>query len=89
MSWLYCSSGFRMRGNSPSVPSYSGFQPFMMMPLGTYTNAMRTGGFVVVAEASAGTIASRNGSATAVPMPRRNVRLGRDFLVIMVELAPC
>src|SRR5580658_1045972 len=60
----------------------------MMMPLGTYTKAMRTGGFELRVAASAGAIASRNGSATAVPRPRRNVRLGRNFLVIIVELAP-
>ncbi len=38
--------------------------------------------------ASAGTMASRKGSATAVPMPRRKVRLGRDLRVIIVELSP-
>src|ERR1035438_5946032 len=59
-----------------------------MMPLGTYTKAIRTGAFERVA-ASAGTMASRKGSATAVPMPRRNVRRGKDFLVIIVELPLC
>src|ERR1700728_651508 len=56
----------------------------MMMPLGTYTNAMRTGGLVLRTAAIAGTIASRNGSATVVPMPLRNARLGKAFLVIII-----
>src|SRR5579863_7261059 len=45
---------------------------------------MRTGAFEASARASAGTIASRNGSATAVPMPRRNVRLGSDLRVRII-----
>ena len=44
----------------------------MMMPLGTYTIAMRTG--ALGAADIAGAMASRNGSATAAPMPCRNVR---------------
>ena len=31
--------------------------------------------------ANAGTMESSSGSATAAPMPRRNVRRGRDFFV--------
>src|ERR1700716_1822594 len=58
----------------------------MMMPLGTYANAMRTGGFAARAwlNAIAGTIASRNGRATAAPIPRRNVRRGKATFVIII-----
>jgi hypothetical protein len=39
-------------------------------------NAMRTGGFVAAAGAKAGTMASRNGKAIAVPAPLRKVLRG-------------
>ncbi len=58
--------------------------------------SLRTGLAAVLAWAeSAGTIASRNGSAMVTPMPRRNVRLGSDFLVTIMassvtcQLSPC
>ena len=44
----------------------------MMMPFGTYTNAIRTG--VLAGAAKAGAMESRKGRATAVPMPRKMVR---------------
>src|SRR5665811_759130 len=61
---------------------------------------MRTGGVPVRGAAKAGTMASRNGRATAVPMPvptpRRKARRGSDFRVIMavvplfaIETADC
>ena len=43
----------------------------MMMPLGTYTIAMRTG--ALGAADMAGAMASRNGSATAAPTPCKKV----------------
>src|ERR1700694_2509902 len=48
----------------------------MMMPLGTYINARRTGDCAAAAGANAGTIASRNGKAIAVPAPFRKLLRG-------------
>jgi hypothetical protein len=47
-----------------------------MMPLGTYINTMRNGGFDSSARANAGIIASKKGSAIAVPAPLKNVLRG-------------
>src|SRR5262245_48885494 len=58
------------------------------MPFGTYTNPMRTGGAGARLEANAGVIASRKGSAIAVPIPFRNVRLGSALPVIIVLQPP-
>ena len=47
---------------------------------------MAFSGAVCPAVAKAGTIASSSGNANAAPAPRRNVRLGMDFLkTIMVS----
>jgi hypothetical protein len=48
----------------------------MCAPFGTYTNAMRRGASASRANARArgANIASRNGNAIAVPMPRNTVR---------------
>jgi len=54
-----------------------------------YTKAMRTVGFIAgPASARAGTMASRNGSATGVPTPRRKVRLAGDWRVIIIVRWP-
>src|SRR5437667_7966378 len=59
------------------------------MPLGTYTKAMRTGVLPGMRlPASAGVIASRNGSAIVAPMPRRNVRLPSALRVIIMADLP-
>src|ERR1041385_7779605 len=85
MSFLNGSSGFITRGNgAENAPSCSMFQFFMSMPFGPYGNASRTGGVALDAPNTfAGTIASRYGSATAAPRPRRKVRRGRDLPVRM------
>src|SRR5262249_31982354 len=58
-----------------------------MTPFGTYTNIILTGVSPgVLLDASAGVIASRNGSAIAVPIPLRIVLLGIAFRVIIVRL---
>src|SRR5262249_40741937 len=58
-----------------------------MTPFGTYTNIILTGVSPgVLPAASAGVIASRNGSAIAVPIPLRIVLLGIAFRVIIVRL---
>src|SRR4051812_8884971 len=65
-------------------PVAFGVQYASAEPIGTYTNPRRETGAAALAAAadSAGTIASRNGSATVAPSPRRNVRLGNDILEI-------
>src|SRR4051812_15680949 len=60
----------------------------MYAPLGVYRNAMRRGGLAGPASPDArtveGIIASRSGSATAVPMPRNTVR--REIAVVISRL---
>ena len=57
----------------------------MMTPFGTYTNAMRTGGLgVVAARASAGTMESRKGRATAAPTPLRKVPAATALRVMII-----
>ena len=60
----------------------------MIAPLGTNTAPKRGGGFAAVfaMAVNAGTIASRNGSATAAPIPRRNVRRGSDSFVMNMRV---
>src|SRR3954447_2700011 len=50
-----------------------------MTPFAMYTNPTR--GIGLAAAVSAGTIASSIGSASVVPMARRNIRRGSAFLV--------
>src|SRR5687768_11644037 len=84
MSSRKASSGLRMRGSSAgSGPSPATFQFFMSMPFGTYMKARRTG--ALGAAANAGTIESRNGSATVAPTPFRKVLRGRDLPVTIIE----
>ena len=76
-------NGWRVRGNSKDEPVCSGVQSFIIAPFGMYTKAIRNGGLPAAADAPAAApkartagAEARNGSATAVPKPRRNVRLG-------------
>src|SRR3954470_23197182 len=46
----------------------------------------RFGAALVAAADSAGTIASSNGSASAAPTPRRNVRRGKAIFVMIIYL---
>src|SRR4051812_5199959 len=62
----------------------------MVTPFDTYTIPSRFAGLpgVLAMAESAGTIASSSGSDSVMPTPRRNVRLGRAFFVIiMTELS--
>ena len=56
----------------------------MIAPFGTNTAPNRVFGFAGVCASAviAGTIASSTGSPTAAPMPRRNVRRGREVFVM-------
>src|SRR5437870_2950851 len=60
----------------------------MMAPWGTYTNPTRLAGAAAVFFSSvcAGTIESSSGNARVTPIPRRNVRRGRCFLVRNIAL---
>src|SRR6266481_7151021 len=61
----------------------------MSIPFGTYTKAMRTGGFLAVfANASAGTMESRKGSATAVPTPLKKVLRSSALRVMIIAFSP-
>src|SRR6185295_409516 len=53
----------------------------MGQPFGMYTAPKRSGATVAARALSAGTIDSRNGSASVAPSPRSTVRRGSDFLV--------
>src|SRR5262245_19106648 len=87
MSSLSGSSGWRTLGSSRSFPSYFGFQCSIITPFGTYTNIILTGVSPgALLDASAGVIASRKGSAIAVPIPLRIVLLGIAFRVIIFRL---
>src|SRR6185503_19288834 len=74
-------SGSRTGVIGKPLPAAAGVHLSMMMPFGTAKNDKRAarGAAICAAEANAGTIASSSGSASAVPAPRRNVRLGIAF----------
>ena len=78
-------SGSMMYGSVKSAPSAAGVQSAMCMPFGTNTNARRWAGpwSMDCASAESGTIASRRGSAIAVPTPRRNRRRGIGWLITL------
>jgi hypothetical protein len=78
----YGSSGLRIGVISRS-PAAFGVQKFIGAPFGKYTAPNRCGGFAGVwARAdSAGTIDSRNGKASVVPMPRSMVRRDNALFV--------
>jgi len=76
----YGSSGFKSGVKAKSRPVVAGVHCSMIAPFGTYTKPRRRCGLAALfaMAVSAGTIASRNGSATVAPTPRRNVRRGND-----------
>src|SRR5438094_387137 len=77
---LYRSSGLRIDGSSNPVPAVFGIHCSTIAPFGTNTAPKR--GVRGAADAlNAGTIASRNGSATDAPRLRRRVRRGSDSCV--------
>ena len=63
-----------------------GVQLSMTQPLGRYTPPKRRGDRAgdCARGVMAGAIDSRNGRATAAPIPRRNVRRGNDFLAMTI-----
>src|SRR6266568_1744867 len=73
-----------MNGMSKPVPSLFGIQYPGAIPWGTKQPTNRGFGLAAVCAnaVAAGTMASRNGSASAAPAPRRTVRRGMCFLVI-------
>ena len=81
--------------NSVRVPTEAGVQYLIAPavapahPIGMYTNPKRrVGATAVAAEAvKDGIMASSNGSAMATPAPRRNVRRGKAFLVIIIVIS--
>jgi len=81
------SSGFITRWYSKSAPVVGGSQAWGMIPVGAYTYIMRSGEFGVVL-ANAGTIASRNGNAMAVPAPRNNVLRDSCLMVAYSPFGP-
>src|SRR6185295_14808857 len=80
------SIGFRISLNSNPGPVVFGVQWLGRSPIGTNTAPKRRGGFaaVCVVAVNAGTMASSSGSASVVPMPRRNVRRGSDIFVMNI-----
>ena len=83
-------SGLRLGDSFVSAPaSPGGVQLWMCEPIGMYTKpSRRTGAAAVFARAVIdGTIASRSGSATVAPMPRRNVRRGKAFFEMIMMLS--
>src|SRR6516162_9254249 len=79
-------SGSRTGVKAKSPPSFAGVHLSIMIPFGTSMNVIRIGR--AVAAASAGVMASSTGSANAAPAPRRKVRRGMDFLVIITIANP-
>src|SRR5690606_26899652 len=78
-----------MYGNSKPGAEDSDTQKPGAAPCGTKMPAKRVGIAALCARAigvSAGTIASRNGSAIVAPKPRRTVLLGSRFLVMYIAL---
>src|SRR3954471_4203585 len=75
------SSGLVMKENSKSFPSCSGLQYPGAAPCGCQMPTNRRTGVAAVNRSgvNAGTIDSRNGSASVTPAPRRNVRRGMNF----------
>jgi len=82
---IFIATGLIVFFNPYPAPVVFGVQSGMMIPFGTYKNAIRTGAFPIRAGAAkAGDIESKNGRATAVPKPRNNVRRERCFPVIII-----
>src|SRR4051794_32747801 len=71
-------------GESWSSFSPGGVHRELSQPIGMKTKpSLRTGTADVLASAvAAGIIASSKGNASVAPMPRKNVRRGKDFFVM-------
>src|SRR5579862_5051329 len=85
------SRGWRIGDMVKSVPVSLGDQRSMIAPMGKPTKAKRFGVFpaAVAAHAvEAGTMASRNGSATAAPTPFKTARRGMCFLKMNMCWSP-
>src|SRR5688572_28617721 len=91
-SFSFGSNAFQMSGNSlPSFPVVCGIQWPGPAPCGTIKPTNRCFGAAAVCASAvrAGTMASRKGSASAAPAPRRTVRRGMCFFVInMMNVSP-
>ena len=83
--------GGRSSVSCPPDFSVFGVQRDMSAPIGIKTYpSLRTGRAGVLSSAvAAGTIASSNGSASATPAPRRNLRRGNAFLVSVIVSVSC
>src|SRR4051812_23652810 len=85
---LYLSSGAGIGDRSNPAPAAFGIQSSTMAPFGTKTAPNR--GVAAAAEAlKAGSIASRNGTATAAPTPFKKVRRGSDSFERNIGLLSC
>src|SRR6185295_6868009 len=75
------SRGLRIGVNSNPEPTVFGIHCCMIAPLGIYTTPKRIEGIAAALAwgVKAGTIASRNGRATAAPALRSIVRRDRDI----------
>src|SRR5262249_49160949 len=76
-----CASGCRTGVSSKSAPSFVGVHLSIMIPFGTSMNDRRIGRWV--SADSAGVMASSTGKARVALAPRRKLRRGIDFLVIV------
>src|SRR5947207_13141245 len=88
MSFLNGSKVFRMGGISKSLPGVLGFQSAMVIPLGTYVKARRTGVLPSprAGAAKAGIMESSIGRAIVTPTPRSIVLRERCFPVTIILL---
>src|SRR5437867_2533330 len=91
MRSLKAANGSRTGVSSYPLPTAAGVHLSMMIPFGTVKNERRVAVLEAVSagEPKAGSIASSSGNARAVPAPRKKVRLGIDFLkIIMLPSSP-
>src|SRR5438128_1520927 len=79
----------RIGESSSSLFSPGGVHRVISHPIGIKTKPNRRTGLagVLARGVAAGTIASNNGSASVAPMPRRNVRRGMAFFVIIILIS--
>ena len=82
--------GCRIGENAKSRPVAAGVQCSIAMPLGTYNTPKRRMPRAAVFRTAerAGTMPSSRGRASVAPRPRRTVRRGIAFLVMIMSLAP-
>src|SRR5215471_11524850 len=88
MRFLKAASGSSVLVSSQLAPTDRGVHSFLKLkiPFGTCMNAMRTGR--LVAAEKAGVMASRRGSASVAPIPRKRVRRGIAFLKTTIASPP-